>query len=126
MNKLLFVSTIFLALTFTSNTVLAQQRGNLSEAEKEQLLEQMAKDFEKLELEEEQKEAYKIISIKYANKLKPVKEMSGSRYAKYKKVKTIRDAKNAEMRKLLSKSQYKTYLEIQERRKKAYQEARGK
>ena len=116
MKKVLIAFLIFSTLALSSNLAIAQQGTKLSEEEKKQLKEQVTQDFERLNLSEEQKEKYKEISFKYAQKLKSVKEMGGSRYSKYQKLKSIRDSKNAEMKKALSKEQYKIYLEIQEKR----------
>ena len=116
MKKVMIAFLVFSTFVLSSNLAIAQQGTKLSEDEKKQLKEQITQDFERLNLSEDQKEVYKEISFKYAQKLKSVKEMGGSRYSKYQKVKSIRDAKNAEMKKVLSKKQYKVYLEIQKKR----------
>jgi hypothetical protein len=53
-----------------------------------------------------------------------VKDSGGRRMSKYKKMKSIRKNKDAEMKDLLSKGQYKVYLEKQEEMKKNMKERR--
>ena len=53
-----------------------------------------------------------------------VKNGGGRKLQKYKKVKSIRENKDAEMKILLSKDQYKVYLEKQEEMKKKIKERR--
>ena len=67
-----------------------------------------------LQLSEEQKPKFEEITEKYAKQIKAVKNSDGRRRSKYKKVKSIRKNKDAEMKSLLPKDQYKVYLEKQE------------
>jgi hypothetical protein len=53
-----------------------------------------------------------------------VKASGARRMSKYKKVKSIRKNKDAEMKTLLSKDQYKVYLEKQEEMSKKIKERR--
>jgi len=53
-----------------------------------------------------------------------LKDNGGSRLSKYKKLKSIRKNKDAEMKRLLSKEQYKAYLEKQSENGKKMQERR--
>ena len=67
---------------------------------------------------EEQKPQFEEITKKYAKQMKAVKDSDGSRMSKYRKVKSIRKNKDAEMKRLLSKDQFNVYLEKQKEMRK--------
>ncbi|HAS44265.1 MAG TPA: hypothetical protein DCS93_27550 [Microscillaceae bacterium] len=119
-----FLSVLIVALVFGSQITYAQSGGKFTPEQKEKFRAQIEADLKKLNLTEEQKEPYQEISLKYLDKLKGVKSAGGSRWSKYKKLKAIQKAKNAEMKRLLSSSQYSTYLEIQARRRKELKKMR--
>ena len=79
-----------------------------------------------LHLSEEQKPKFKEITKKYAKQMKAVKDSGARPMRKYRKVKSIREDKNAEMKSLLSQDQYKVYLEKQEEMTKKMKERRKK
>ena len=79
-----------------------------------------------LQLSETQKPKFEEITKKYAEQMIALKESDGSRMSKYKKLQSIHENKNAEMKSLLSKDQYKVYLEKQEERLKKMKERRKK
>lgn len=125
--KPLKILLLFFALFLTgTNLILAQsQTTQLTDEQKEELAENMEKYFEALNLSEEQKTEFEAITKKYAVQLKEVRDGGGSRMQKYRKVKSIRKARNSEMEELLSKDQYEIYLEKQEEMQKKMKERRN-
>ena len=98
-----------------------QQRNNLLENHEGEFAEYL----ERLELSEEQRPQYIEISKRYGEQLKQLKNSSKSRLSKYRAYKSIQKNKNAEMKSLLSKEQYKVYEEIQEEVQKKIKEKRN-
>ena len=125
MKSLKFLSLFFALFLFSTNTTFAQSRAeNLTDEQKEELAASMEEYFSVLDLTEEQKFEFETITKKYAEQMKAVKDSGGRRMSKFKKVKSIRKNKDAEMKTLLSKDQYKVYLEKQEEMKKKIKEGR--
>ena len=126
--KSLKILCLFFALCLigtTTNTTFAQSRGaNLTEQQKEKIKKNLEEYAAVLHLSEEQKPKFKEITKKYAKQMKAVKDSGGSRMSKYRKVTSIRKNKDAEMKQLLSKDQYKVYLEKQEEMQKKMRERR--
>ena len=110
------VFSLFLALLFISaNTVFAQEKAtSLTDEQKEELAKNLEEYFIALNLSEEQKHEFETITKKYVEQMKAIKDSDDSRRSKYRKVKLIREKKNGEMKELLSKDQYKVYLDKQE------------
>jgi len=109
--KLLKNSMVVVVL-LVSTIAFAQDR-ILTKEQKEQVKEQLAQYFEKLELSEEQKPKFEEITNKYALQMKTLKTSGKSKFAKYKEYKSIKRSKNKEMKTLLSAEQYKVYKETQ-------------
>ncbi len=124
--KLLKVLSLLFALFLLSvNVSSAQNRGtNLSDAQKEELKQNLEEYALALNLSETQQSEFEAITRKYAKQMKGVKNDGGSRMSKYRKVKSIRASKNAEMKKLLSKEQYNVYLKKQKEMEKKMRERR--
>jgi hypothetical protein len=124
--KTLKISTLLFALFLMStNFSFAQSpAADLTEEQKEELAKNIEEYFEALNLSEEQKPEFEAITKKYAEQMKAVKEGDGGKMQKYRKVKTIRNNKNAEMEALLSEDQYNIYLEKQEEMKEKMKENR--
>ena len=118
--KLLKILSLFFALFFIGiNTNCAQSRGaNLTEEQKEEIKNNLEAYAAALHLSEEQKPKFEEITKKYAEQMKAVKDSGGRPMSKFKKVKSIRKNKDADMKSLLSKEQYKIYLEKHEEMKK--------
>ena len=114
--KLLKILSLFFALFLIGiNTNCAQSRAtNLTEEQKEEIKKNLEAYAAALHLSEEQKPKFEEITKKYAKQMIAVKDGGGRRMSKYKKVKSIRKNKDAEMKRLLSKDQYNVYLEKQE------------
>lgn len=104
--------SLFLALFFVSTTTtFAQDKAaDLTEEQKEQMAKNMEEFITSLNLTEEQKPEFEAITKKYAGQMQEVKEEGGSKMSKYKKVKSIKKNRNAEMEKLLTAEQYEIYL----------------
>ena len=115
MKSLKVLSLLFAFFLVGLNTSFAQsQASHLTDEQKEELTRSIEEYVAALDLSEEQKSEFEAITKKYAEQMKAVKDGGGGKLQKYKKVKSIRGNKNEEMKELLSKDQYETYLEKQE------------
>ena len=113
-------------LLISINTSFAQSRAtNLTEEQKEEIKTNLEEYANALNLSEDQRPEFEEISMKYAKQLQAVKDSGGRRMSKFKKVKSIRKNKDAEMKRLLSKDQYIVYLEKQEEIQKKMKERRS-
>ena len=124
--KLVKILCLFFALCLIgTNTTFAQSRAtNLTEEQTEKIKKNLEEYATALHLSEAQKPKFEEITKKYAIQMIAVKDGGGRRMSKYKKVKSIRKNKDAEMKRLLSKDQYKVYLEKQEEMQKKMKERR--
>lgn len=125
--KELRILTFFLAIAFLgANSSFAQSKAaQLTDEQKEELAQNMEKYFDALNLSAEQKSDFESITKKYAKQMLAVRDGSGGKYRKYKKIKSMQKDKNSEMKKLLSKEQYQTYLKVQEEMQKKMKEKRA-
>jgi len=125
MKSLKILSLFFALFLIGINTNCAQSRAtNLTEEQKEEIKKNLEEYAAALHLSEEQKPKFEEITKKYAEQMKTVKDSGGRPMSKFKKVKSIRKNKDAEMKSLLSKDQYKVYLEKQEEMQKKMRERR--
>ena len=126
--KVLKILFLFFALCLIgTNTTFAQSRAtNLTEEQKEEITKNLEEYATAINLTEEQKPKFEEITRKYAKQMKAVKDSGGRPMSKYRKMKSIREDKNAEMKPLLSKDQYNVYLEKQEEMQKKMKERRKK
>ena len=126
--KSLKILSLFSALFLIStNTTFAQSGAtNLTEKQKEEIKGNVEAHATALQLSEAQKPKFEEITKKYAKQMIAVKDSGGRRMSKYKKMKSIRKNKDAEMKSLLSQDQYKVYLEKQEEMQKKMKERRKK
>lgn len=122
--KSLKVLSLFFALFFIGiNTSYSQSKAdNLTEQQKEEIQKNLEEYAAALDLSEDQRPKFEEITKKYAKQMIAVKDSGARRMSKYKKVKSIRKNKDAEMKTLLSKDQYKVYLEKQEEMSKKIKE----
>ena len=111
---------------FSLTTAAQEKKVELTEAQKEEFVEEMKEYFQKLDLSEQQKASYQEIALNYAPQFKAIKESNASKMSKYRKVKMLRSDKDAEMKKILDDRQFNLYLEMQEERKKKWKENRKK
>ena len=117
---------IFIALLATSNTNFAQTNSaELTDQQKEELNKNIEEFAQTLSLSEEQRIQFEEITIKYTAQMMEVRDSDSGKMKKYKKVKSIRKKRNAEMKELLSKDQYKVYLEKQKEIQKKMKERRS-
>ena len=125
MKSLKILSLFFALFLIGTNTTFAQSRANdLSEEQKEEIKKNLEEYATALDLTEDQRPKFAEITKRYAKQMKAVKDNGGRRMSKFKKVKSIRKNKDAEMKTLLSKDQYKVYLEKQEEMKSKIKEQR--
>ena len=121
------MSLFFAIFLIGTNTTFAQSKAaNLTEEQTEKIKKNLEEYATALHLSEEQKPKFEEITKKYAKQMIAVKDGGGRRMSKYKKVKSIRKNKDAEMKRLLSKDQYKVYLEKQKEMQKKMKEKRKK
>ena len=119
MNSLKILSLFFALFLFGANITFAQSKAaNLTEEQTEKIKKNLEEYATALDFSEAQKPKFEEITKKYAKQMIAVKDSGGRRMSKYKKVKSIRKNKDAEMKPLLSKDQYKVYLEKQEEKMK--------
>lgn len=85
---------------------------------KEHMKEQRDADVAKLNLSEDRKSTFDEISKRYGKELKAIRQEDISREEKKAQAEPLIAARNKEMNALLDGSQYRTYLEIQNERKK--------
>ncbi len=126
MKYLKLIPMFFALFLFSATSLVAQDAGSkLTDDQKKQMLKDAKAFQDKLQLSDTQKPTFKEITKRYAGQLKEVKNSSGGKLSKYKKLKSIISAKNAEMQKLLTKDQYTMYLEHQEENKEKIKEAKN-
>ena len=110
---------IFALFLLGINTSYSQSKAdNLTEEQEEEIKRNIEEYTAALALSEDQRPKFEEITKKYANQMKALKDSGGSRMSKFKKMKSIRKNKDAEMKSLLSKGQYSIYLEKQEEMRK--------
>ena len=118
--KIIYTVALF-SLTVAMN---AQDKPNVSDEKKQEMVTKMKENRDRLNLTTEQEAPYKEITKRYALKLQGVKGSTMVRFEKLEKFKELQTQKNEEMKKLLSPEQFKTYIEIQEERKVKIMEKR--
>ena len=122
-SKLIFALSLLFTLAFSS--IQAQSKPKLSEEQKEAVVAQLKADKDRLALTKGQGEPFTEITKKYLSMMKDLKDSDQSRMEKLKALKEIQSQKNAEMKTLLSETQYATYLEIQKERRSKMKERRN-
>ena len=123
MKSLKALSLLFVLFLIGTDATFAQSKANnLSEEQKEEIKKNLEEYATALNLSEDQRPKFEEITMKYAKQLQAVKDSGGRRMSKFKKVKSIRKNKDADMKSLLSKDQYKVYLEKQEEMQKKMKE----
>lgn len=126
MKVLKVLPLIFAFFLLSMNSILAQSKATqLTDEQKAEMAENMEAFQELLKLSEVQKPQFEAITKKYAGQMMALKDGGGSKYSKYKKVKSISKNRNAEMKKLLSKEQYQLYLEKQKELQKKMKAKQG-
>ena len=125
MNLLKIISLLFALFFIGINTSFAQSKADsLTDEQKEEIQKNIEEYTAALNLTEDQKPKFESITKRYAEQLQALKDGGGSKFKKYKKVKSISKNKDAEMKTILSKDQYKVYMEKQEEMKKNLKERR--
>ena len=123
--KIISLFLFFALFLIGTNTTFAQSRAtNFTEKQKEEIKKNLEEYAAALDLSENQRPKFEEITKKYAKQMKAVKDSSGRPMSKFKKMKSIRKNKDAEMKTLLSNDQYKVYLNKQEEMQKKMKERR--
>ena len=125
MKSVKVLSLFFALFLIGTNTTFAQSKEtNLTEEQKEEIRKNLKEYAAALNLSEDQLPKFEEITMKYAKQMIAVKDSGDRRMSKFKKVKSIRKNKDAEMKTLLSKDQYNIYLEKQEEMKNRIKDRR--
>ena len=125
MNVLKMISLFLALLLIGTNTTFAQTRvTNITEEQKEEIKKNIEEYAVALNLSGDQRNIFEEITKNYAKQMIAVKDSGARRMSKFREVKSIRKNKDAEMKTLLSKDQYKVYLGKQEEMKKRIKERR--
>ncbi|MGB5820926.1 MAG: hypothetical protein WBG90_15680 [Saonia sp.] len=103
------MKNIALVILLVISTVTTAQERKVSDAQKNEVEENLAQYFAKLNLTEEQKVSYEEVIKKYGEQHRFIKESGLSEMEKLKEIQKIRSQKDAEMKKLLTKEQYEAY-----------------
>ena len=117
----LFIALLLVGIT---NINAQTKRENLSDEQKEEIKKNAEEYAASLNLTAVQKTEFEAITRNYAKQMKAVKDGSGGRFKKYRKLKSIRKNKDKEMKQLLNKEQFKTYSKKQKERKKERDESK--
>ena len=117
MKGTIFILTALLAITLQARGQASQQLKNSTPEERAQKITDWMKTT--LQLSDEQATSIHAINIKYANQNESLKEDASGRRAKHKKLKDSQEAKDQELKGMLTPEQFKTYLskkkELQEK-----------
>jgi len=111
----LFIALLLVGIT---NINAQTKRENLSAEQKEEIRKNVEEYATSLNLSDIQKTEFEAITKKYAKQMSTAMDSGGSRFKKYRKVKSIRQNKDKEMKQLLNPEQFKTYSKKQKERKK--------
>ncbi|MEL6836514.1 MAG: hypothetical protein AAFP77_26175 [Bacteroidota bacterium] len=120
-----FILSLGLFAFATTASFAQTQAPEASSEQKEQMAQAMETFVEALNLTDEQKIEFKAISSKYNEQMMAVRDSDMSNMKKYREVKAIRSARNAEMEELLTEEQYEIYLEKQEEIQQQMKERRN-
>ena len=112
--KFTLAAVLFAAL---STTVQAQDRPNLPPEQMQELVNYQQESVERLALTPEQQEPFREISTRYFRENRDTKKSDIRVTEKFRKIKENQEKKDAEMKKLLTETQYATYLIIQQERR---------
>lgn len=128
LNAFLKVSILLICL-FAIRPAMAQDKAsmlkNTTPEQRAQFQTNMMKA--KLQLDSVQSTKVQAINLEYAKKLAPVLEDGGGRFAKLRKLKTIQDDKNKDLKAVLTKDQYKQYQDLEaEMKEKIMEKAKEK
>ncbi|MBO9673368.1 MAG: hypothetical protein J7577_07985 [Sphingobacteriaceae bacterium] len=107
---LLALSISSLTLAFAQNK--AKDLMNKTPEERAKFQTEMMKN--KLSLNVEQQTKIEAINLNYAKKFEPIIKSSDSKLTKYKQAKSLQKAKDEELKKVFTSSQYKQYEKFQE------------
>lgn len=114
------IKGLILAVLISSTfNALAQEKPVQKEISKEQAIEHINKNAERMKLSDAQKQAYQEIALKYFDEAQAIRaEGKEMRKQNMEKAKALRASQDEEMLELLDKYQYAEYKKIQEDRKK--------
>jgi len=115
--KLLALTLSFLCTIITSST--AQSDTSILTDQQRTELKASLEEYESaLSLTMAQKLEFDAVTTKYVLQMIPLKESGDSQWSKIRKLKTMQANKNEEMSAILSKDQYKLYLNKQKAKRK--------
>ena len=115
--KLVQLAYVAIFVTGLSGAMYGQDRPNLPEDQRQEVVNFQQENKDRLKLTAEQDEPFKEISTRHFREYRDVKKSDIRVTEKFRKIKEIQDRKDAEMKKLLSEEQFATYLIIQQERR---------
>ncbi len=116
--KLTFATLLFTAFS----AIYAQDRPQMPTEQRQEIVNLMQENKERLKLTPEQEPTFDEISTRYFKQFRETKGSDIRVTEKFRKVKEMQEQKDAEMKKLLSEEQYATYLTIQQERRNKQQQ----
>ena len=115
---------LLLVAVHSSGVVTAQSK--FTEEQKKELQAKFEAYREKLNLTEEQQEKVKPINTTFFEGLAGIKESGGSKLSKLKAFRKLSDKRDKQMKEVLDKNQYDTYLKMKEEMKEEMKSKRSK
>jgi hypothetical protein len=107
-----FIGVLLFGLLFTSGQAVSAQETKKSPEEKAKVLTERMK--EKLTLIDDQSSKVYEINLKYIKKNEQLQNSSGGRPSKLKTLKANQEAKDKELKSVLSSEQYEAYQQLKE------------
>jgi len=108
---------LLLSAVFSVSTLQAQTKPTLPPEKKQELVNLVQENKERLKLTAEQEPKFDEISTRYFQEFRTIKNGTDGVTEKFNKVKDVQIRKDAEMQKLLTPDQYQIYLQIQQERR---------
>ncbi|SEN05102.1 hypothetical protein SAMN05192574_102301 [Mucilaginibacter gossypiicola] len=114
MKKIKYSMILMIAILFFTQIAIAQQAADLKNKTPEQRAAfQTSMMKSKLNLDSDQVLKVQVINLKYAQKFEPIIKSDDSRFSRFRQVKALQKAKDAELKTVFTGSQYKQYQDFE-------------
>jgi hypothetical protein len=123
MKKIINITALLAMLILVANQASAQSK--MTDEQKKEFKAKYQANKEKLNLTEEQSKKVDAINSNWIEGLAELKNSNAGKMAKYKKYKALKSDKDQKMKEVLTKDQYKIYLQQQQEMKDEFQERRA-
>lgn len=117
-------SIVIMQLMFTQ-IAAAQDKGLQNVTAEQRAAAQTSMMMNKLNLNSEQLEQVKAINLKYAKKFDPILKSDAGKLSRLQQAKALIDAKEEELKKIFSSSQYNQYEELKVQMREKFKEKRS-